>query len=202
MLYDSHDITGAPPYRIARLGVGRSFQIINTFPRLTVYQSVRSAIKNAKCYRHYVAHRPPPGPGARPVRIPAQDLETLVVQRLLRWLSDQLALLDALSAAGDEAALFQGLLASASARCQAWPKLAPEQLRQFVRAVIVRVTIGVDRIVIALNKSALRTRLLPAAAQGASPRLSRLRTISSSSPSKRTCNAAAARCAWWSRRAK
>src|SRR5215510_13766572 len=44
VLYGNHDITGAPPYRIARLGVGRSFQIINTFPRLTVYQSVRSAV--------------------------------------------------------------------------------------------------------------------------------------------------------------
>src|SRR5207245_1940896 len=30
--------------RIARLGIGRSFQIINTFPRLSVYQNVRSAI--------------------------------------------------------------------------------------------------------------------------------------------------------------
>jgi branched-chain amino acid transport system ATP-binding protein len=51
VFYGSHDITGAPPYRIARLGVGRSFQIINTFPRLTVYQSVRSAVVSRRGMR-------------------------------------------------------------------------------------------------------------------------------------------------------
>ncbi|HEU4439685.1 MAG TPA: ABC transporter ATP-binding protein [Methylomirabilota bacterium] len=44
VLYRGRDITGAPPHRIARMGVGRSFQIINTFPRLTVFQNVRSAV--------------------------------------------------------------------------------------------------------------------------------------------------------------
>jgi branched-chain amino acid transport system ATP-binding protein len=44
VLVGGRDITGEPPHRIARLGVGRSFQIINTFPRLTVYENVRSAI--------------------------------------------------------------------------------------------------------------------------------------------------------------
>jgi hypothetical protein len=125
-------------------------------------------VKNAQCYRYYVAHRPQPVQHARAVRIPAQDLETLVVQRRLRLLSDKLALLDALSAAADDAALLQALLASASARCQAWPKHAPEQVRQFVRAVIVKITIGVDLIVVALNKCALRTVRLPAATHGAS----------------------------------
>jgi branched-chain amino acid transport system ATP-binding protein len=51
VLYRGHDITGAPAYRIARLSVGRSFQIINTFPRLTVYQSVRSAVVSRRGMR-------------------------------------------------------------------------------------------------------------------------------------------------------
>ena len=51
VLYRSHDITAAPPHRIARLGVGRSFQIINTFPRLTVYQNVRSAVVSKRGMR-------------------------------------------------------------------------------------------------------------------------------------------------------
>jgi len=82
-------------------------------------------------------------------------------------LSDKLALLDALSDPGDDAVLLQGLLAAASARCQAWRELAPEQVRQFVRAVIVRITVAVDTIVIALNKCALRSVLLPAVAHNA-----------------------------------
>jgi branched-chain amino acid transport system ATP-binding protein len=42
--FGERDITGLSPHRIARLGVGRSFQIINVFPRLTVFQNVRSAV--------------------------------------------------------------------------------------------------------------------------------------------------------------
>jgi len=85
-----------------------------------------------------------------------------VVKRLLQLLGDQLALLDALSDPSDDAELLQALLATARARCQAWRKLAPEQVRLFVRAVIVRISVAQNSIVIALNKFALRSLLLPA----------------------------------------
>jgi branched-chain amino acid transport system ATP-binding protein len=48
VLYRGRDITGASPHRIARLGIGRSFQIINIFPRLTVFENVQAA---------YISHR-------------------------------------------------------------------------------------------------------------------------------------------------
>jgi branched-chain amino acid transport system ATP-binding protein len=51
VLYRGRDITGAAPHKIARLGVGRSFQIINTFPRLTVFQNVRSAVLSRRRMR-------------------------------------------------------------------------------------------------------------------------------------------------------
>lgn len=51
VLYRGRDITGRRPHRIARLGIGRSFQIINTFPRLTVYQNVRSAVLSRRQMR-------------------------------------------------------------------------------------------------------------------------------------------------------
>jgi branched-chain amino acid transport system ATP-binding protein len=43
VLLDGRDITGAPPYRICRMGVGRSFQRTNIFPRLTVFENVQAA---------------------------------------------------------------------------------------------------------------------------------------------------------------
>ena len=86
-----------------------------------------------------------------------------MLQRLLAWLSDPLALLDALSHPGDDTALAQTLLTAASARCRAWPTLTSEQVRGFVRAVLVTVTIGPQSIAIALSKSALRALLLAGA---------------------------------------
>jgi hypothetical protein len=116
-----------------------------------------------------VAQRPQQIQNAGPVRIPAEALEALVVQRLQQLLNDQLPLLDALSAPGDDAALLQALLNAASARGQAWPKLAPEQVRQFVRALLMRITVAHDTLVIALNKGALRSALLPGASASAEP---------------------------------
>jgi site-specific DNA recombinase len=121
--------------------------------------------KSAKRYRYYVlqAERPQQAISAPVARISALDLESLVLQRLHDWLSDPLGLLDALSNPGDDTALAQTLLAAASARCRAWPTLTSEQLREFVRSVAVKVTIGPGNITIALSKSALRALLLAVA---------------------------------------
>jgi len=96
-------------------------------------------------------------------RIAALDLERLVLQRLLAWLSAPLALLDALSHPSDDTALAQMLLAAAVVRCRAWPTLSSEQLREFVRAVVAKVTIGPGNITIGLSKSAVRALLLEVA---------------------------------------
>jgi branched-chain amino acid transport system ATP-binding protein len=44
VLLDGRDITGEPPYRICGLGVGRSFQRTNIFPRLSVFENVQAAL--------------------------------------------------------------------------------------------------------------------------------------------------------------
>src|SRR3954465_1338980 len=41
ILFNGHDITGAKPAQIARMGIIRSFQISAVFPHLTVLQNVR-----------------------------------------------------------------------------------------------------------------------------------------------------------------
>src|ERR1043166_1898197 len=43
VVLDGRDVTGLPPHDICRLGMGRSFQRTNIFPRLTVYQNVQAA---------------------------------------------------------------------------------------------------------------------------------------------------------------
>ena len=40
---DGRDITGAPPYRLCGMGIGRSFQRTNIFPNLTVFENLQAA---------------------------------------------------------------------------------------------------------------------------------------------------------------
>lgn len=43
VIYKGNEITNLPAYRRAHLGIGRSFQITNIFPNLTVLESIRLA---------------------------------------------------------------------------------------------------------------------------------------------------------------
>jgi ABC-type branched-subunit amino acid transport system ATPase component/ABC-type branched-subunit amino acid transport system permease subunit len=43
--FNGHDVTRLPMFRRARLGIGRSFQILSVFPNLTVFENVRVALQ-------------------------------------------------------------------------------------------------------------------------------------------------------------
>jgi branched-chain amino acid transport system ATP-binding protein len=49
---DGHDISGRKPFEINRMGLARSFQITNLFPRLSVYENVRCATLYPLGYRY------------------------------------------------------------------------------------------------------------------------------------------------------
>ncbi len=42
--FDGQEIAGLPPHHICRRGVGRSFQVVNIFERLTVFDNVQVAV--------------------------------------------------------------------------------------------------------------------------------------------------------------
>jgi len=44
VLFKGEDITGLPPYVICKKGIARSFQLLNIFPRLTVFENVQVAV--------------------------------------------------------------------------------------------------------------------------------------------------------------
>jgi branched-chain amino acid transport system ATP-binding protein len=44
VLYKGRAITNWPPYKIARLGIARAFQVSNIYPALTTFENVRQAI--------------------------------------------------------------------------------------------------------------------------------------------------------------
>jgi len=44
ILFKGQDITNLAPYTITKMGIARSFQLLNIFPRLTVFQNVQVAV--------------------------------------------------------------------------------------------------------------------------------------------------------------
>jgi branched-chain amino acid transport system ATP-binding protein len=44
ILFKGEDIAGVAPHRICRKGISLSFQIVNVFPRLTVFENVQAAV--------------------------------------------------------------------------------------------------------------------------------------------------------------
>jgi branched-chain amino acid transport system ATP-binding protein len=43
VIFKGREVTGIPPHDLCRLGMGRSFQRTNIFPRLTVFQNIQAA---------------------------------------------------------------------------------------------------------------------------------------------------------------
>jgi branched-chain amino acid transport system ATP-binding protein len=72
VVLDGKDITGVQPHQICRMGIGRSFQRTNIFPRLSVFENVQAA---------YLIHRGR-GPNfwSRSSDFYHDDVEALMVQ--------------------------------------------------------------------------------------------------------------------------
>ena len=52
VFFQGKDITAAPPHAISRMGIGRSFQRLNIFPRLTTFVNVQVAVFSAQQRSH------------------------------------------------------------------------------------------------------------------------------------------------------
>ena len=54
VFFQGKDVTGSRPHEMARLGMGRSFQITSTFNRLTAFQNIRLAILSKRGIRFHL----------------------------------------------------------------------------------------------------------------------------------------------------
>jgi len=57
VLFKDRDITGKGPYEILRFGMGRSFQITNTFNDMTTFENIRLAVLSRKGVRFNVLRK-------------------------------------------------------------------------------------------------------------------------------------------------
>lgn len=57
--YRGKDISRKPPHRIARAGIGRSFQLCRVFPRMTVMENMLVAVRSTSMRRQLASARDP-----------------------------------------------------------------------------------------------------------------------------------------------
>jgi hypothetical protein len=107
------------------------------------------AVKKGTRYRYYVSRRLITGKAAeslRGQRLPAANLETLIIDRLRALLADPVEVLNAISRDNRDAPTQKRLRDGAAALTARWEHLPAEALHGLTRAILVRAQIHADRI--------------------------------------------------------
>jgi site-specific DNA recombinase len=105
------------------------------------------ATKKAKRYRYYVSASLLAGdhPQAQKgMRVPAGDIEALVLDRLRAFFSSRIEVSDALASLQLEAHKLDAVLRSALKLSQRWLAMPPVEMKSLVRDIVERVTFAAD----------------------------------------------------------
>ena len=112
------------------------------------------AVKKGRRYRYYVSHHLiTEGKRAerKGWRIPAADLEALVVTRLKGWLGDAAAVSEIVEDDPRDPSAHAALITSAKAITKRWPELKPYQAKVYLNAFLQRVIVESGRVVIEVD---------------------------------------------------
>ena len=121
------------------------------------------AVKKGRRYRYYVSTQLISGirsDHAKGWRIPAGDIEVLVLDRLRAFLASESALGEALSHFDLDASAVRSAMATASQLVKGWESLPPIKLRELVRTVVETITVDDERVVASLKPTEVATILL------------------------------------------
>ena len=120
------------------------------------------ATKKAKRYRYYVSASLLAGdhPQAQKgMRVPAGDIEALVLDRLRAFFSSRTDIGDALTPLDLEARAFDAALRNAFTLSKRWLAMPPVEMKSLVLDIVERVTIAANRIDIWLNRAKIAAAL-------------------------------------------
>src|ERR1700737_1255176 len=120
------------------------------------------ATKKAKRYRYYVSASLRAGDHARAqkgMRVPARDIEGLVLDRLRAFFSSRIEVSDALASLHLEAHAFDAALRNAFTLSKRWLAMPPVEMKSLVLEIVERVTIAANRIDIWLNRAKIAVAL-------------------------------------------
>jgi site-specific DNA recombinase len=113
------------------------------------------AVKKGIRYRYYVSKSLVTGDKKatrRGQRIPAVQIEPVVIARIRTWLADPVAVLNAVQCCGPDAAAQKRFLDAASRLAVSWQELDAEQLRAILGAMVTKVQVHSDRVDITLDQ--------------------------------------------------
>ena len=124
-------------------------------------------VKKGKRYRYYVStalitRSRSEHPKGR--RIPAGDIEGLVLDRLRALFASGAEVGDAVAPLGLDAATQRAVLDRSAILAERWTKLASLELRERVRSLVQQIQIGEAQILVWLNRTAIMSSVMPSAA--------------------------------------
>jgi site-specific DNA recombinase len=121
------------------------------------------AVKRGTRYRYYVSRRLITGPASdssRGQRVPASNLEALVVGRLRALVADPVEFLNAISNGERDAPMQKRLRDAAAGLSARWEHLSTETVHEFTRSILVRAQVRADRIDLDVGPARLVSWLL------------------------------------------
>lgn len=121
------------------------------------------AVKKGRRYRYYVSTQLITGTRsdhAKGWRIPAGDIEGLVIDRLRAFFASDRDLGEALSCFNLDASAVRSTMMKASQFVEGWTSLPPIKLRELVRSVVENIKVHNDRVIASLRRTEVATFLL------------------------------------------
>jgi site-specific DNA recombinase len=121
------------------------------------------AVKKGTRYRYYISRRLITGAASdnsRGQRVPASNLEALVISRLRALFADPVEILNAIANGACDAPMQKRLRDAAAAFSARWEHLPTETQHQLVRSILVRAQVHADRIDLDIGSARLVSWLL------------------------------------------
>jgi site-specific DNA recombinase len=124
------------------------------------------AVKRGKRYRYYVSTALISGrlsEHPKGQRIPAGDIEGLVLDRLRALFTSDAEISDAIAPLGLNAATQRAVLDRSAKLAERWTKLASLELRELVHSLVQQIQIGEAQILVWLDRTAIVSHVIPGA---------------------------------------
>jgi len=119
------------------------------------------AVKRGRRYRYYVCQSTRSGSDrtGRTARLPAGEIEALVLARLRSALESDHEIMDRLGLASDTPAFTQQLVTSARKWSGEWDSVVPTEIHKLVRSAIKRIIVQEQKVELYVSRSELRDAL-------------------------------------------